>query len=250
MTTHTQHTPADPAPDTEYVLLVPGLITVHITAPTEAAAREELALEGADTIELHDPHLGVGSLTVTGLDLVPAAAKLDQIDGDLVDGSLPDADFHISDITRVAARILNGPTFLDWTSTPGPHAVTGYLENKTRDTGIYTLSVAEGTLQLQHERWDYPCFELDGDDLLTLAEAVATLVLDDLCRNTDCGESTADNEGYDGECGNCADRTARSESDDKSEDDETPPTARRKPGTRAARAWRKLRAHTRNRQGR
>ncbi|MYS33452.1 hypothetical protein K388_07335 [Streptomyces sp. KhCrAH-43] len=214
MTTHAQPTPADPAPDTEYVLLVPGLITVHITAPTEAAAREELALEGADTIELHDPHLGVGRLTVTGLDLVPAAAKLDQVDGTLVDDSLPDADFHISDIARAAARALGD----NWTASAGTRAVVGYLENKTRSTGIYTLSVVEGTLQLQHERWADPCAEFDGDDLPTLAETVATAILDDLCRNEDCGESTADGEGYDGQCGNCADRTARAESPEPQDD--------------------------------
>ncbi|MGW1155976.1 hypothetical protein ACWD45_32430 [Streptomyces rubiginosohelvolus] len=238
-------------PDQEYAFLVPGWVTVYVNAPTEAAARDELALEGGDTIEFHDPHPTVGRLTITALDLVPAAAKLDQVDGTLIDGSLPDADFHISDIARVAARILNGPVFHDWTSTPGPHAVTGHLENKTRDTGTYTLSVADGTLQLQHERWAYPCFELDGDDLLTLAEAVATLVLDDLCRNTDCGESTADNEGYDGECGSCADRTARADYDDGNEDEdgETPPTAPPSPATWATRTWRKLLAHTRNRQG-
>ncbi|MFC8019069.1 hypothetical protein [[Kitasatospora] papulosa] len=209
MTTDAQPTPTDQAPDTEYALLVPGLITVYVNAPTEAAAREALALETADTIELHD--LTVGRLTITALDLVPAAAKLDKVDGTLIDDSLPDADFHISDITRVAARILNGPTFLDWTSTPGPRAVTGYLQNKTRDTGIYTLSVVEGTLQLQHERWATPCAEFDGDELPSLAEAVATAVLDDLCRNENCGESTADGEGYDSECGSCADRTARAD---------------------------------------
>src|SRR5690606_27707565 len=119
--------------------------------------------------------------------------------------------FHISDITRVAARILNGPDSTNWTASAGTHAVTGYLENKTRDTGIYTLSVVEGTLQLQHERWATPCAEFDGDDLPSLAEAVATAVLDDLCRNEDCGEFSADGEGYDGECGSCADRTARAE---------------------------------------
>ncbi|MGW4179365.1 hypothetical protein [Streptomyces rubiginosohelvolus] len=246
---HSPHHCCNPNP--QYAFLVPGWITVHITAPTEAAARQELALEGGSgTIELDDRPLTSGDLTVTGLDLVPDAAKLDKVDDTLIDGSLPDADFHISDIARVAARILNGPIFRDWTSTPGPHAVTGHLENKTRNTGTYTLSVADGTLQLQHERWAYPCFELDGDDLLTLAEAVATTVLDDLCRNKDCGESTADNEGYDGECGSCADRTARADYDDGNEDDgETPPTAPPSPSTWAARTWRKLLAHTRNRQG-
>lgn len=202
------HTPNDCCPTKRYALLVPGLITVYITAPTEAAARDELALEGADTIELHDPHLTAGRLTITGLDLVPAAAKLDKVDDTLADDSLPDADFHISDIARVAARMLGG----SWTATAGTYAVTGYLENKTRDTGTYTLSVVEDTLQLQHERGDNPCAEFDGNDLPTLAEAVATAVLDDLCRNEDCGESTADGEGYDGECGNCADRTARAAS--------------------------------------
>ncbi|MCQ1582741.1 hypothetical protein [Streptomyces parvus] len=209
MTSHAQPTPTDQALDTEYALLVPGLITVYVTALTEAAAREALALETADTIELHD--LTVGRLAITALDLVPAAAKLDKVDGTLIDDSLPDADFHISDIARVAARILNGPDSTNWTASAGTHAVTGYLENKTRDTGIYTLSVVEGTLQLQHERWATPCAEFDGDDLPSLAEAVATAVLDDLCRNEDCGESTADGEGYDGEYGNCADRTARAE---------------------------------------
>ncbi|MEU7031591.1 hypothetical protein AB0A60_33450 [Streptomyces sp. NPDC046275] len=211
MTTHAQPTPTDQAPDTQYALLVPGLITVYVNAPTEAAARSELALEGTDTIELHDPRLTVGRLTVTALDLIPAAAKLDKVDDTLIDDSLPDADFHISDIARVAARILNEPDSTNWTASAGTYAVVGYLKNKTRDTGIYTLSVVEGTLQLQHERWDTPCSEFDGDDLPSLAEAVATAVLDDLCRNEDCGQSTADGEGYDGECGSCADRTARTE---------------------------------------
>ncbi|MEU7305410.1 hypothetical protein [Streptomyces sp. NPDC007206] len=71
--------------------------------------------------------------------------------------------------------------------------------------------MVEGTLQLQHERWADPSAEFDGDDLPTLAEAVATAILDDLCRNEDCGESTGDGEGYDGECGSCADRTALAE---------------------------------------
>ncbi|MGX4694459.1 hypothetical protein [Streptomyces sp. JNUCC 63] len=219
MTTHAQHAPTGPGPDEEapsstYALLVPGLITVYVTAPTEAAARNELALEGANTIELDDAHLTVGRLTITGLDLVPAAAKLDKVGDTLVDDSLPDADFHISDIARVAARILGD----HWTATAGTYAVTGYLENKTRGTGTYTLSVVENTLQLQHERWDNPCAEFDGNDLPTLAEAVATAVLDDLCCNEDCGESTADGEGYDGECGSCADRTARAESPEAEDD--------------------------------
>ncbi|MGC5266659.1 hypothetical protein ACPXCO_37230 [Streptomyces cyaneofuscatus] len=244
MTTHAQPTPTDQAPDTEYAFLVPGLITVYVNAPTEAAARNELALEGADTIELHDPHLTVDRLTITALDLVPASAKLDKINDTLIVDSLPDADFHISDIARVAVRILNESASTHWTASAGTRAVVGYLENKTRETGIYTLSVVEGTLQLQHERWADPCAEFDGDDLPSLGEAVATAILDDLCRNEDCGESTADGEGYDSECGSCADRTARHEYD------ETPPTARRRPGTWAARAWRKLVARTRNRRGR
>ncbi|WP_086731606.1 hypothetical protein, partial [Streptomyces carpinensis] len=140
--------------------------------------------------------------------LVPAAAKLDKIDDTLIDDSLPDADFHTSDIARVAARILGG----GWNASAGAYAVTGYLKNNTRGTGTYTLSVVKNSLQPQHERWDNPCAEFDGNDLPTLGEAVAAAVLDDLCRNDDCGESTADGEGYDGECGSCADRTARAES--------------------------------------
>ncbi|MFI1701422.1 hypothetical protein ACH419_36455 [Streptomyces bobili] len=65
MTTHALPTPTDQAPDTAYTLLVPGLITVYANAPTEAAVRNELALEGADTIDLHDPHPTVGRLTIT-----------------------------------------------------------------------------------------------------------------------------------------------------------------------------------------
>lgn len=214
MTTHAQPTPTDQAPDTAYALLVPGLITLYVNAPTEAAARNELALEGADTIDLHDPHPTVGRLTITALDLVPAAAKLDKINDTLIDDPLPDADFHISDIARVAARTLGD----DWTASAGPYAVVGYLENKTRDTGIYTLSVVEGTLQLQHERWDTPCAEFDGNDLPTLGQAVTDALLDDLCRNEDCGESTGDGEGYDGECGSCADRTARAETPEPKDD--------------------------------
>ncbi|MEV7872493.1 hypothetical protein AB0P17_41745 [Streptomyces sp. NPDC088124] len=124
--------------------------------------------------------------------------KLGKANDTFVDGSLPDADFHISDIAHVAARILNSEGTLDWSAYPGPHAVTGYLENKSRDTGTYTLSVVEGTLQLQRDRSDTPCAEFDGNDLPTLAEAVATAILDNLCRNEDCGESTAGGEGYDG----------------------------------------------------
>ncbi|MER5376307.1 hypothetical protein [Streptomyces sp. NPDC002553] len=237
------HTPNDCcAPTKRYALLVPGLITLYTDAPTEAAARHELALEGGNTLDLRDAYLTVGRLTITALDLVPAAAKLDKIDDTLIDDSLPDADFHISDIARVAARILGD----NWTATAGAYAVTGSLENKARGTGTYTLSVTDGTLQLQHERWADPCAEFDGNDLPALADAVATAILDDLCRNEHCGESTADGEGYDGECGNCADRTARAEN---AKTEETPRTARRRPGTWAARAWRKLLAHTRNRQG-
>lgn len=207
------HTPNDCCPTTEYAFLVPGLITVYITAPSEAGAREQLAAEATNTIELHDPHLTAGHLTVTALDLVTAAAKLDKIGDTLVDDSLPDADFHISDIARVAARILNEHS-TGWEATAGTYAVTGYLKNETRDTGTYTLSVVEDTLQLQRADWADPCAKFDGDDLPTLAEAVATAILDDLCRNEDCGESTADGEGYDGECGSCADRTARAETPD------------------------------------
>ncbi|MFE5407098.1 hypothetical protein ACFQ9Z_38710 [Streptomyces sp. NPDC056580] len=208
---HAQHAPADTGPagqppaDIAYAFLVPGLITLHTTAPTETAARQALAGDGATTIDLDDLHLTVGCLTITGLDLIPAAAKLDKIGDTLADDSLPDADFHISDIARVAARTLGR----HWTATAGTYAVTGYLENNRRGTGIYTLSVVEGTLQLQHEQWPEPCAEFDGDHLTLLGEAVASAVLDDLCRNEDCGQSTADGEGRDGECGNCADRTAR-----------------------------------------
>ncbi|MEU1466091.1 hypothetical protein ABZ467_36800 [Streptomyces sp. NPDC005727] len=235
VTSHTQHGPADTAPadtshaqhapavtgpagqtpaHTTYALLVPGLITLHTTAPTEAAAREALAGDGAHTIDLHDPHLTVGLLTITGLHLIPAAAKLDKIGDTLVDDSLPDTDFHISDIARVAARTLG----TNWTATAGTYAVTGYLQNKTRATGIYTLSVVEDTLQLQHEQWAEPCAEFDGDNLTLLGEAVATAVLNDLCCNKECGASTADGEGSEGECGTCADRTARAEAP-QTEDD-------------------------------
>ncbi|MFE5407102.1 hypothetical protein ACFQ9Z_38730 [Streptomyces sp. NPDC056580] len=109
MTSHAQHAPADTGPagqppaNIAYAFLVPGLITLHTTAPTETAARQALAGDGADTIDLHDLHLTVGRLTITGLDLLPAAAKLDKIGDTLVDDSLPDVDFHISDIARVAA---------------------------------------------------------------------------------------------------------------------------------------------------
>lgn len=199
-----------PAPDKTYALLVPGLITVYTDAPSETAAREELATEAANTIDLHDEHLTVGRLTITGLDLVPAAAKLDKIDDTLIDDSLPDADFHISDITRVAARILGK----NWKPTAGAYAVVGHLKNPIRSTGTYTLSVVKGILQLQHDRRADPCARFDGNDLPTLAEAVADAILDDLCRNEHCGESTADGAGYDGECGSCADRTARAESPD------------------------------------
>lgn len=199
-----RHTPDTCCASQRYTLLVPGLITLCVTAPTEGAARDELAREGADTIELSAPHPVAGRLTIRGLDLVPAAAKLDKVNDTAVDDSFPDADFHISDIARVAARILGA----DWESSAGTYAVTGYLENKARGTGIYTLSVVEDTLQLQHERGDSPCAEFDGNDLPTLAEAVATAILNRLCRNEECGESTTDAEGHDGECGNC---TARAE---------------------------------------
>ncbi|MGW0889372.1 hypothetical protein ACWDYA_14595, partial [Micrococcus luteus] len=66
---------------------------------------------------------------------------------------------------------------------------------------------------LQHERSADPCAEFDGNDLPTLGQAIADALLDDLCRNEDCGDSTSD-----GECGSCADRTARAETPEPEDD--------------------------------
>ncbi|WP_234329458.1 MULTISPECIES: hypothetical protein [unclassified Streptomyces] len=184
------------AHDMTYGFVVPGLIAVHTDAPSEAAARHTLAAAAAHTIDLHDTYLQVGGVTITGLDLVPVAAKIDAIDDIRFDNALPDADFHISDIARVAARVLgNG-----WEASAGAYAVVGYLHNTTRGTGIYTLSVVEDTLQLQHEGSSDPCSEFDGNDLPTLGKAVAAAVLDDLSRSGHCGQSTTDGAGNDGEC--------------------------------------------------
>ncbi|MET9112581.1 hypothetical protein, partial [Streptomyces zhihengii] len=194
-----------PAPRTHST--PPGLTTVHVNTPTQAAARNEPAPEGSDTIEPHDPHPTAGRLTTTGLDPAPAAAKPDKINHTLLDDPLPDADFHISDIPRAATRTPGD----NWTATAGTYAIVGYPENQTRHTDIHTLSVIESTLQLQPSRWADPCAAFDGNDLPTPAEAVTTAILDDLCRNEECGEPTSDGESYDEERGSCADRTARAE---------------------------------------
>ncbi|MEW1777913.1 hypothetical protein [Streptomyces sp. NPDC086777] len=72
----------------------------------------------------------------------------------------------------MTARVL-GP---NWEATAGPYAVTGHLKNPTRSTGTYTLSVAEGTLQLHHGRFTDPCARIDGDGLPTLDDAVAEAI--------------------------------------------------------------------------
>ncbi|MFH8260537.1 hypothetical protein [Streptomyces roseolus] len=169
-----------PTPATTYMFLVPGLITLYVTATTEATIRSELEQEGATTIELPTPHPTTGRLTITALDLTQAAAKLHQTDNTLTDDALPAPGFHLSDITRVAARALND----NWTTPAGAHAATDYLENKTRATGLYIFSAAQNTLQLQYQLSDTPCTEYDGNDLPSLAKVVANAVLNDLPHTT------------------------------------------------------------------
>ena len=53
---------------------------------------------------------------------------------------------------------------------------------------------------------------LEAAGIMPLIRTLQEAAEDDAC--TQCGESTADGEGYDGLCGNCADKAEREEDDD------------------------------------
>ncbi|MFD7747816.1 hypothetical protein ACFV2V_25155 [Streptomyces sp. NPDC059698] len=154
MSEHTP-TPTEPIsvpaaePGTTYQFLVPGHIAVSVPATSEAEARELLEQKGRGTLELD--HLGplqVGGLAVHTIDLVPIAAQVDKAGEESTADSLP-ADFSISDIARVAARLLGD----GWTASAGTWAVSGELSHEATATH-YTLEVVEGTLQLLNEKHD------------------------------------------------------------------------------------------------
>lgn len=177
-------TPVQPAgaAAVEYSFIVPGHITVTTEAASEDAAREELWSGTTDTFDLAARPLTFGSLTVSALDLIAVAAKVDRVGEDVVtDCSLPDAAFHISDIARAAARMLTARMpGTEWTASAGAWAVTGHMEAPALRTGRYELAVVDGVLQLSHEELGRPFAAIRSHDILhQVAEDVAQAVLVD-----------------------------------------------------------------------
>ncbi|MFB7403305.1 hypothetical protein ACFCZR_24330 [Streptomyces rubiginosohelvolus] len=178
MNTTTAPATAEPAATT-YQFLVPGHITVSVPATSETEARNLLSDEGGDTLELDQVapvKVGdLGDLSVHGIDLTPLAAKVDKIGEEIQDDSLPDADFSVSDIARVAARLLGD----GWTSTCGAWAVSGGLSNDTM-SAFYTLEVRDGTLQLLNEEYADAVETFGETEFLgTIAAQVARAVEND-----------------------------------------------------------------------
>ncbi|MFI1532127.1 hypothetical protein [Streptomyces griseus] len=172
MTTTTPAT-VEPAA-TSYQFLVPGHVTVSVPATSETEARELLEMEGRDTLELD--HLGpveIGDLSVHGIDLTPLAAKVDKIGEEITGRSLPDADYSVSDIARVAARLLGD----GWTSTSGSWGASGGLANEAAGAR-YTLEILDGSLQLLSHGDEVEMFE-ETEHLGTIAAQVAQAVKSD-----------------------------------------------------------------------
>ncbi|MFJ6889918.1 hypothetical protein ACIQRC_34435 [Streptomyces californicus] len=159
-----------------YQFLVPGYITVSVLAASENEARETLIEEGG-TIDLHEPiAVQGGALSIGGMHMTPLIAKIDKIGDEPVGGSLPDADFNVSDIARVVARKLEN----DWVSTPGAGGVTGSLSSE--NAGFeYTLEMVDGVLRLFHQDACCACAQFDVNDPIgEIAEQVTDAVLRDI----------------------------------------------------------------------
>lgn len=166
-------------PGTTYQFLVPGLIAVSVPATSETEARELLEQKGRGTLELD--HLGplqVGGLAVHAIDLVPLAAKVDKVGEESTADSLPDADFSISDIARVAARLLGD----GWTASAGAWPVSSDLSHAMTATH-YSLEVVEGTLQLFNDKYPDATATFEPTAFLgTIAAQVARAVQRDIER--------------------------------------------------------------------
>ncbi|MFD5342246.1 hypothetical protein ACFWJY_00365 [Streptomyces anulatus] len=174
MSEHVAIRPAAAAVETvRYQFLVPAHVTASVQATSEAEARKLLTDESSTSIELDQPApLRSGALSITRLDMIPPAAKVDMIGDEPVDGSLPDAAFAVSDIARVAARNLEG----DWESEAGAGGVSAQLTSEEAGFG-YSLEMIEGALSLFHQDAFCACarFELT-DSLSEMADRVADAV--------------------------------------------------------------------------
>ncbi|MEU3708372.1 hypothetical protein AB0E82_39550 [Streptomyces anulatus] len=158
--------------------LVPGHATASVLAGSDAEARELLAMNAGDTIELDDFPIREGEVTITGLDLTALAAKPDKVGDEIMANSLPDADFSVSDIARLAAEGLEG----DWQSCAGSWGVSGDL---TSDDAAfaYTLEVVDGTLTLFNQDYATACAEFAPTHVLRdIADQVIAAVLHDIER--------------------------------------------------------------------
>ncbi|WP_327332905.1 hypothetical protein [Streptomyces anulatus] len=156
--------------------IVPGHFTASVVAESDAEALELLAMDTGDTIDLSDFPIREGEVTITGLDLTPLAAKLDKVGDELVGNSMPDLDFSISDITRLAAEDLEG----DWQHSPGAWGVSGDLTSGDGEFA-YTLEVVGGTLRLIHRDHASPCAEFKfTHSLREIADKVIAVVLHDV----------------------------------------------------------------------
>ncbi|MFY0516078.1 hypothetical protein ACOMD4_37685 [Streptomyces anulatus] len=153
--------------------IVPGHFTASVVAASDAEARELLATDTGDTIDLSDFPIREGAVTITGLDLTAHAAKPDKVGDELVGDSMPDMDFSISDITRLAAEGLEG----DWQHSPGAWGVSGDLTSRDCQFA-YVLEVVGGTLRLIHRGYASPCAEFEfTHSLREIADKVIAVVL-------------------------------------------------------------------------
>ncbi|MFH9606899.1 hypothetical protein [Streptomyces sp. NPDC017448] len=128
----------------DYCFVVPGTVTVRVSATSEANARELLEMEAGDSLELDTvAPIQVGPLSIGTLDLVGPAAKVDSVGEELTNDSLPDADFSVSTIARVAVRSLPGT----WDVCPGTLGVSASMSEGVIGAE-YVLEVVDGRLSL------------------------------------------------------------------------------------------------------
>ncbi|WP_327332904.1 hypothetical protein [Streptomyces anulatus] len=158
----------------QFVVL--GRITVSVVAESDAEARELLAVNTGDTIDLGGFPVREGEVTITGLDLLPLGAQPGRAGEGQVEGSLSDADYGISDIARVAAEELEG----DWESSGSEWEESATLTSGDADFG-YFLEVVEGRLGLFHQDASCACaWFRSGDSLRVIVDGVVAAVLCDI----------------------------------------------------------------------
>ncbi|WP_043463600.1 hypothetical protein [Kitasatospora sp. MBT66] len=180
-----------------YAHLVRGAISLSVRAQTRRSAFEALdAISGDDELlpELTLEGLRLNGVTIqTGTGRVTSDTETAVLEGahtypmtaEVMAIAYSDQGEVSEDAEQRAREALSALT--------GMHPVTAAVP-----AGNITL----GALRLDADQGDEGLVEVDG------------VSAEDMCANADCRESTADGEGYDGECGDCADRTYAASADD------------------------------------